>query len=1152
MGAVYSVAIRYSPFQYSQSQVQNEAVRRQRQWLELIAKSLSQPWGASNVSLSNTDCSEAVQSSTAGTLPAYEYILSVAAENLDNEAVLVLHEKGSQDEPELTLIKWRHILTAVHSRATELVRSTGLSARALGDAPFTVGLLGNNGYQYLVTWLAILMLRWTPILISPQNSSEAVLHLLTSTNATYLLLDNTLEARYKDLPTETLKLTVLPAFDLANLHEDHPEKIAALLRYVDSFKRGESADALRKESQNTCMYMHTSGSTGHPKAIAWSHQFVNNKTKQAGEEYPHEKGRLVYTPLPIYHGGGFSMCLPVIAGYGGIITLVEPYQVVSSDSVLRHLRILRNKEPTVLLVPNLLEDIVDTMELSQALEYLRIPNTVLQGGAPLRRDVGDKLAHGGIHLVTWGGITEAGVFASQEFDPTRNPSDWQYIKLSTSFEFHFTPLDEEHPDQGYRLVMSPKSLAPPVINHENPRGFLVPDIWMKHPDPNRSDLWRIAGRFDDIIVLSNGEKANGKQLETSLCASPFISQAVIFGSGRFLCGALLRPSAEHRFSVGDEQAKAAYLEQVWSFIETVVNNTVPRHSRLLRPLVLVEDPSKPFQFSDKSTIKNKATLDLYLEEINQAYRTVEEGEPSSIDISHSTSPAFTGIVAVTELVRTLVSETLGRDVGDEDDFFNSGLDSLLAVRLRFAVISALKDSEVSEEVPRNVIYTHPSTASLARYLWSLIDRSRQVDMNTSSVQPWLDEASIANMVDETVSRLTASFPDRPLTSFSNQGGDVYVVTGTTGSLGSAFLSVLLQQPIDTVKKVYMLNRTSNKATMMQRHRKSFVEKGLDFAGLEAAITSGRAVLVETDVTKEKIGISAEVYAEMAAQATHIVHNAWPVTFTYQFQSFRPQLDGLRVLIDLALTSPRPVPPHFTFISSISVAGRLASSSSNTVIPELALSSVANAFPHGYAQSKFAAEKILEKATSATALRASIVRSGQIAGSLITGAWNRHEYIPSILRASVRSGKMPNDLFSKPLHWFPVEHASKALYALTQSSASSSAPLTFYGFENIRPIYWTSIMSSLLTLYPSLREVSTTEWFHSVRSLQEAKEGSHQNVIDTTLLDYIEEFVRRKPLPRLVTDNLRGVSPEVAQLVDFDYTGNEAVVENYIRYAVGKQ
>jgi hypothetical protein len=97
----------------------------------------------------------------AGSIPVYEYILSVAAEDLDNDALLVVRDSSSEDDAQLSIITWRQLMVTVHSRAKELVKLTGFSPRILGDAPFVVGLLGHNGYQYLVTWLALFVLRWT-------------------------------------------------------------------------------------------------------------------------------------------------------------------------------------------------------------------------------------------------------------------------------------------------------------------------------------------------------------------------------------------------------------------------------------------------------------------------------------------------------------------------------------------------------------------------------------------------------------------------------------------------------------------------------------------------------------------------------------------------------------------------------------------------------------------------------------------------------------------------------------------------------------------------------------------------------------------------------------------------------------------------------
>lgn len=107
---------------------------------------------------------------TADSAPAYEYIFSIAADNLDNEAVLVLQDPGLEIDAQLVQITWRQLTTAIHSRAAELVRLIGFPPRALGDKSFVVGLLGNNGYQYLVTWLALFVLRWTVSRINRCNT----------------------------------------------------------------------------------------------------------------------------------------------------------------------------------------------------------------------------------------------------------------------------------------------------------------------------------------------------------------------------------------------------------------------------------------------------------------------------------------------------------------------------------------------------------------------------------------------------------------------------------------------------------------------------------------------------------------------------------------------------------------------------------------------------------------------------------------------------------------------------------------------------------------------------------------------------------------------------------------------------------------------
>ena len=143
---------------------------------------------------------------------------------------------------------------------------------------------------------------------------------------------------------------------------------------------------------------------------------------------------------------------------------------------------------------------------------------------------------------------------------------------------------------------------------------------------------------------------------------------------------------------------------------------------------------------------------------------------------------------------------------------------------------------------------------------------------------------------------------------------------------------------------------------------------------------------------------------MAQEVTHIVHIAWLLHFKLSLPSYVSHVAATRSLVDLALSSKRSHPPHFTFISSIGVVSLW---DSELPVPEDSLESHRFARPCGYAYAKYVAEKVVENAVEQVPrFRASIVRSGQIAGSLKTGAWQRKELVPSMLRASYELGAAP--------------------------------------------------------------------------------------------------------------------------------------------------
>ena len=81
--------------------------------------------------------------------------------------------------------------------------------------------------------------------------------------------------------------------------------------------------------------------------------------------------------------------------------------------------------------------------------------------------------------------------------------------------------------------------------------------------------------------------------------------------------------------------------------------------------------------SDKGTVKTKATLALYNDDVDRAYEALEHGiDAATGGDDFSPQVVKSDESKVLAFVHALVSDALGREVGLEDDFFRNGVYSL--------------------------------------------------------------------------------------------------------------------------------------------------------------------------------------------------------------------------------------------------------------------------------------------------------------------------------------------------------------------------------------------------------------------------------------------------------------------------------------------
>ncbi|KAK4212677.1 non-canonical non-ribosomal peptide synthetase FUB8 [Rhypophila decipiens] len=343
---------------------------------------------------------------------------------------------------------------------------------------------------------------------------------------------------------------------------------------------------------------------------------------------------------------------------------------------------------------------------------------------------------------------------------------------------------------------------------------------------------------------------------------------------------------------------------------------------------------------------------------------------------------------------------------------------------------------------------------------------------------------------------TGGFP-----SEGSQSDMAVILTGSTGSLGSYLLDSLARQ--QHVRKIYCLNRAEDGG--LAKQKAASLDRGLDIA---LCGDDTRVEFLHVDLSQVYFGLDASKYRELMREATHIIHNQWPVNFNWDLSSFEPYIRGVRHLLDFCSDSPQQV--EFLFISTIGTVGQVKLKGREQAVPERPNHELS---PHlnGYCASKLICEMIIEEHVRSSPHRtAAICRVGQIAGPALKncGMWNKHEWLPTIIASSKYMGLLPSSLGSMDVvNWVPVDYLSEIVLEMAgvvgQQQHRSSTPdkslsreVTIYHAVNPHNVSWAELVPTVaneLAIEPS-NIVSWDQWFDALRlSASEQKRGGGRGV-----------------------------------------------------------
>ncbi|KAL4900128.1 hypothetical protein BDW74DRAFT_183082 [Aspergillus multicolor] len=908
--------------------------------------------------------------------------------------------------------------------------------------------IGPNDVRYPALVLATVKAGYSLFCTSPRNSPAAHKSLIQRLKST------------KMLATESRPPAVTAIIEDNDLTGYNVPSVEELIGTVHpDFEWGKTYEEAAKE---TLVILHTSGSTGIPKPIYWTHDLVNKHMKMglletpAGSENMDDwtRGKRLFSVMPPFHAAGLAILL-----YWGLplgLTVVCPTSVgLPSPSAL----VKVTKKTTInaaFVPPSLLRDLSRSPEdldyLSQHLDH------IMYAGGDLPQPVGDKIASK-VRLVNRYGASEQGL-PVQLFTPGyRDPlKDWRYVQFHPNLGIEFRHVAAEEHEMVIVRKPETEAHAVPFTIFPDEQEYHTKDLWMRHPDSRNKDLWRYSARLDDVIVFLNGEKTNPTSMEHHvMAANADVSGAVVAGAQRFQASLLIELAGN---PVLDASQRAKWIEKIWPSVEAA-NAQSPAHARVDKAHIMFISPDKPMLRAGKGTIQRAATLAAYAEELDALYADADKVAAQSD--SQVSGPGRTNDAqAIADFIReVLVSVTGWKEgqLGDKDNFFHLGLDSLQALTATRSFTQGLDFPDFTV----NMIYLHPTVSELTQ---AVIRHQQEGSSPEAQAKAQLQERDA--MLTDFLNRLHADKPAEKHT---------VVLTGSTGTLGTYILHTLLQN--SAITHVYCLNRSDNSISSMRQKSALY---HLDIP-LE---DSSRVTFWKADLTRPDFGLVPESLKTLHAETTLIIHNAWAVNFNLSLSSFEPQLQGVVNLLNLASSSAHSAKTFF--ISSISSV--MGHSSAEKTVSERIISTTSPT-PNGYATSKYLAEHILAHAAKRDTrkLRTAFARVGQIAGAAnAPGLWNKSEWFPSLVRSSLQVGAVPDTVGPTldRVDWVPVDLLAGVLVEVALTDGKEGEVQVFHP-HNLSPVPFTEIspvLASTLATYAGKSEplpiVPLEEWIQRVR------------------------------------------------------------------------
>lgn len=381
----------------------------------------------------------------------------------------------------------------------------------------TIGLLGENSYEWITGHAACVFSGATVVPIEVTQSAQEIAERLRFTGA-MVLIHSALYAEKAKAVKSLLPGIVIGRF--GSLRTDC---------FIDKGRQAIAAgdtgvfDGPPPDEDRTAMIVFTSGTTSRPHGAELTLRGMATFAWYAQSQLCMKPGDRSLMALPLHHI--FGVCTTYLMLAQGVALGVCPDFRRLYDAVERF------RVNYIFLVPALAGILADKIaqRAKSAEEAFGSPiDWILTGGAPLPRRVYENLTALGIKTLGGYGLTETTSLYS--IGPaSADPHAGSAGRACDAFG-----VETKVSDDGILLIRGPNVLKGYYREPEHTAKALSADGWFSTGDVGRIDddgyVW-IEGRASRTIVLSSGKKVAPEDLEEQIHSLPGIREVVVSGDG---------------------------------------------------------------------------------------------------------------------------------------------------------------------------------------------------------------------------------------------------------------------------------------------------------------------------------------------------------------------------------------------------------------------------------------------------------------------------------------------------------------------------------------------------------------------------------------------------------------------------------------------